>query len=147
MGEAKGLRYFRELVRTNGLSLRKGHTLIANLITSGEVPFALTVYQYKVEQLKHSGAPIEWQILPPAIARFLGVGVLKRAPHPHTAILFFDFMLHDAQELLVGRDFTPTNMKVKPLDAPYTLIDPVQVLEQGRRWQRYFEEIIIRAGK
>ena len=32
--------------------VRKGHTLIANLIVSGEMPFALTVYHYKAEQLK-----------------------------------------------------------------------------------------------
>jgi ABC-type Fe3+ transport system substrate-binding protein len=147
MGEAKGLRYFRDLVKTNGLSLRKGHTLISNLIVSGEVPYALTVYHYKVEQLKRAAAPIEWQVLPPGIARFLGTGVLKRAPHPHTAILFFDFMMHDAQELLLGHDFTPTNMKVKPLDAPFTLIDPAFVLDQGDKWQRHFDEIIVRAGK
>ena len=59
MGEEKAVKYFREMVRRNGLSLRKGHTLIANLMVSEEVPFALTVYDYKVKQLKRSGAPIE----------------------------------------------------------------------------------------
>src|SRR5580704_8286199 len=51
VGEAKGLKLFRDLARGNGLSLRKGHTLLANLVVSGEVPFSLTAYQYKVEQL------------------------------------------------------------------------------------------------
>ena len=41
---------------------------------------------------------------------------MSRAPHPHAAVLFMDFMLFEAQQLLVNRDFTPTNMKVKPLD-------------------------------
>ena len=36
--------------------VRKGHTLIANLVVSGEVPFALTVYHYKAEQLKNAAA-------------------------------------------------------------------------------------------
>jgi iron(III) transport system substrate-binding protein len=144
MGEAKGLQYFRDLVRKNGLSLRKGHTLIANLIVSGEVPYSLTVYHYRVEQLKRAGAPIEWQVLPPGIARFLGTGVLKRAPHPNAAILFFDFMMHDGQALLVNHDFTPTNMKIKPLDLPFTLIDPAQVLDQNQKWQRLFDEIVVR---
>ncbi len=147
MGEEKGLKYFRELVKRNGLGLRKGHTLIANLIVSGEVPYAITVYHYKAEQLKRSGAPIEWQVLPPGIARFLGAGVLKRAPHPHAAVLFFDFMLHDAQALLVDHDFTPTNMKVKPLDAPFTLIDPALVLDQGDKWQKLFQDIVVKQGK
>jgi iron(III) transport system substrate-binding protein len=144
MGEAKGLQYFRDLVRKNGLSLRKGHTLIANLIVSGEVPYSLTVYHYRVEQLKRAGAPIEWQVLPPGIARFLGTGVLKRAPHPNAAILFFDFMMHDGQALLVNHDFTPTNMKIKPLDLPFILIDPAQVLDENQKWQRLFDEIVVR---
>ena len=146
MGEQKALKYFRDLVRTNGLSLRKGHTLIANLIVSEEVPFSLTVYDYKVKQLKRSGAPIEWLVLPPGIARFLGTGVLKRAPHPHAAVLFFDFMMHDAQAMLVDHDFTPTNVKVKPLDAPYTLVDPALVLDQGEKWQKVFDEVIVKGS-
>ena len=145
MGEEKGLKFFRDLVRTNGLSVRKGHTLIANLVVSGEVPFALTVYHYKAEQLKRSGAPIDWHVLPPGIARFLGTGVLKRAPHPHAAVLFFDFMLSDAQALLVDHDFTPTNMKVKPLDAPFKLVDPAQVLDEGDKWQKLYQEIVVKA--
>ena len=147
MGEAKGLQYFRDLVRKNGLSPRKGHTLIANLIVSREVPYSLTVYHYRVEQLKRAGAPIEWQVLPPGIARFLGTGVLKRAPHPNAAILFFDFMMHDGQALLVNHDFTPTNMKIKPLDLPFTLIDPAQVLDENQKWQRLFDEIIVRQAR
>jgi len=144
MGEAKGLQYFRDLVRKNGLSPRKGHTLIANLIVSREVPYSLTVYHYRVEQLKRAGAPIEWQVLPPGIARFLGTGVLKRTPHPNAAILFFDFMMHDGQALLVNHDFTPTNMKIKPLDLAFTLIDPAQVLDENQKWQRLFDEIVVR---
>jgi iron(III) transport system substrate-binding protein len=147
MGEEKAVKYFRELVRRNGLSLRKGHTLIANLIVSEEVPFALTVYDYKVKQLKRSGAPIEWLVLPPGIARFLGSGVLKRAPHPHAAMLFFDFMMHDAQAMLVDHDFTPTNVKVKPLEAPYKLVDPALVLDQGDKWQKLFDEIIVKGSR
>ena len=147
MGEEKALKYFRELVRRNGLSLRKGHTLIANLIVSEEVPFSLTVYDYKVKQLKRSGAPIDWLVLPPGIARFLGSGVMKRAPHPHAAILFFDFMMHDAQAMLVDHDFTPTNMKVKPLDTPYTLVDPALVLDQGDKWQKIFDEVVVKQSR
>ena len=147
MGEQKGLQYFRDLVRTNGLSLRKGHTLIANLIVSREVPFALTTYHYKAEQLKRSGAPIEWLVLPPGIARFLGTGVLKRAPHPHAAILFFDYMMHDAQALMVDHDFTPTNVKVKPLDVSYKLVDPALILDEGEKWQKLFQEIVVNGGK
>jgi iron(III) transport system substrate-binding protein len=46
LGEADGLRLFRELVATNGVSVRRGHTLLTNLVASGEVALALTVYNF-----------------------------------------------------------------------------------------------------
>ena len=33
------------------------------LVVSGEIPLALTVYNYKAEQLKNKGAPIDWRPL------------------------------------------------------------------------------------
>src|SRR5260221_7681590 len=53
MGEQKGLRLFHDIVATNGISIRKGHTLLANFVGSGEVPLALTAYSYRVEQMKN----------------------------------------------------------------------------------------------
>lgn len=147
LGEAKGLALFRDLVRSNGISVRKGHTLLANLIVFGEVPFTLDTYQYKIDQLKHEGAPIDWHLLPPVISRFLGTGVLRHAPHPHAALLFLDFMLSDAQSLLLGRGFAPTNMKVKPLDIAFALIDPAQMLDEGDKWQKLYDQIVVKQGK
>src|SRR5437016_7068015 len=100
LGEDKGLALFREIVAANGLSVRKGHTLLANLVVSGEVPFALTTYAYKVEQLRKSGAPIDWLVIPPGVARFEGAGVARRAPHPNAAALFLEFMLGEGQDIL-----------------------------------------------
>jgi len=34
---------FRDIVRANGMSARRGHTLLANVVAAGEVPLALTV--------------------------------------------------------------------------------------------------------
>jgi len=50
--EEKGLKLFRELAAKNGLSVRRGHSLLAQMVASGEVPFALTVYNFTAEQLK-----------------------------------------------------------------------------------------------
>src|SRR5262249_26339812 len=51
LGEEKGLRMFRDLAGANGLSVRRGHSALAQLVASGEVPFALTVYNFTAEQL------------------------------------------------------------------------------------------------
>jgi iron(III) transport system substrate-binding protein len=144
MGEEKGLKLFREIVAKNGVSVRKGHTLLANLVVSGEVPLALTTYLYKVVQLKNDGAPIDYLVLPPEIARAQGVGMARKAPHPHAAVLFMDFLLSDAQEIMAKRDFIPTNIKVKPLpdNMPLKFVDPAALLDQNDKWEKLYRDII-----
>ena len=44
MGTEKGEKFWRDLVATNGLQLRTGHSLLNNLVGAAEVPLALTVY-------------------------------------------------------------------------------------------------------
>jgi iron(III) transport system substrate-binding protein len=149
LGEAKGLKLFRDIVATNGISVRKGHTLLTNLVASGEVPLALTVYNYKAEQLKNKGAPIDWFAFVPAIARPNGVGMLKRAPHPHAAVLYFDFMLSDAQDLLLKRDFVPSSKKIKtPLNQiPIKFIDPKVILDEEAKWNKLYQDIMVKQVK
>jgi iron(III) transport system substrate-binding protein len=144
LGEEKGLALFRKIVAANGLSVRKGHTLLVNLVVSGEVPLALSAYAYKAEQLRKSGAPIDWLIIPPGVGRFEGVAVARRAAHPHAAILFFEFMLTDAQDILRDRDFFPARANAKPLPQGVDLhfLDPAKALDDSAKWDKYFREII-----
>jgi len=135
LGEEKGVALFRDIVRVNGVSTRTGHTLLANMVAAGEVPLAITVYSYKPEQLAREGAPIRPLYLPPVIALATGVSVTRCAPHPNAAVLFYEFMLRDGQEILSGRDIVPTNQKVRPLPAglEITLMDPAEMLDHGAK--------------
>ena len=114
MGEEPGLKFFRDLVRGNGLSIRTGHPLLVNLTVSGEVPLALTVYQYSVEQAKKKGSQIEWFVIEPAVAIADGIAVARRAPSPNAALLFYDYMLGvEAQRALAKIGYVPTNTRVE----------------------------------
>jgi iron(III) transport system substrate-binding protein len=142
LGEERGLKLFRDIVATNGLSVRKGHTLLANLVVSGEVPLAISTYFYKVAQLKEHGAPIDSLTIAPVVARFEGAGVARRAPHPYAAVLFMEFMLTDAQDILAKRDFFPADAKVKPMPAGLTFLDPAKALDQSQKWSKYYRDIV-----
>jgi len=148
MGEAKGIALFRDIVRKNGVSVRKGHTLLANMVASGEVPLALTLYNYKVEQMKNAGAPMDWFALAPSVARPNGVGVARSAPHPHAAVLFQDFELSEGQAILGKRDFIPTSTKVPSSlnKMPLVFADPNITLDDGQKWSRLYEDIFSRKG-
>ncbi len=144
IGEAKGTKLFKEIVARNGMSVRKGHTLLAQLVVSGEVPLALTVYNYKAEQFKGKGAPIDWFSIGTAIARPNGVGVARRAPHPHAAVLFYDFEIsEEGQKILAQRDFVPTNRKIDtPLNKlPLKFVDARVTLDEYDKWAKLYEEI------
>ncbi len=154
LGEQRTLGLFRKIVATNGLSVRKGHTLLANLVVSGEVPLAIPTYLYKVAQLKSGGAPIDWFGLPPVVARFEGVGVARRTSHPYAAMLYFDFMLTDAQAILAKRHFSPASAKVPvspedalPAGTPLIFLDPVNALDQRQKWSKTYHDIIALQGR
>jgi iron(III) transport system substrate-binding protein len=154
LGEEQGLALFRKIVAANGMSARKGHTLLANLVISGEVPLALSTYLYKVAQLKSRGAPIDWFGLAPVVARFEGVGVARRAPHPYAAMAYLDFMLTDAQALLAKRHFSPASAKVSPgpdatlpAGTPLIFLDPAKALDQRQKWSKTYHDILALQGR
>ena len=146
-GEAQMVQLFKDIVQKNGISVRRGHTLLTQLVVSGEVPLALTVYNYKAEQFKNDGAPIDWFVIGKAVARPNGVAVMKRAPHPHAAVLWYDFELsEEAQRILAKRDFVPTNRKVDtPLNkVPLLVVDPKVMLDQQPKWTKLYEELFLK---
>ena len=145
-GGETGLKFFRDMVATNGVSVRLGHTLLNNMVISGEVPLALTVYNYMPEQAKKKGAPIDWFALEPAIARSNAVGVARRAPHPNAARLFYDYLLGEGQQYFVGMDYVPTNTKVpSPLKGVKIMqTDPIRSLDEVDKWTRLYEDTVVR---
>jgi len=149
MGEEKGVAFFRELVSRNGISVRSGHSLLNNMVAAGEVPLALTMYQFLAEAAKRKGAEVDWFVMEPAVARMSGVGIARRAPHPNAALLFYDWMLSaEAQKVLLSLDYVPTNAQVPSPFAGrrFTLVDPAVALDQGDKWRRSFEEVILKQG-
>jgi iron(III) transport system substrate-binding protein len=147
-GGQKGLQFFRNLVATNGISPRKGHTQLNNMVISGEVPLALTIYNYMPEQARKKGAPIDWFILEPAVARANGVGVTAHAPHPAAALLFHEYFLTDAQQYIQGIDYVPSSKKVDTIFKGVKIIqtDPIESLDEGEKWSKLFDEIVVSKG-
>jgi iron(III) transport system substrate-binding protein len=150
LGEENGLKLFREIGATNGFSVRKGHTLLTNLVASGEVPFALTVYNFTAEQVKQKGAPLEWYVMQPVVARANGLALARHAPHPHAAMLYYDFMIsEEGQQILAKRDFVPTSKRVETpfTHMPMKLVDPERMLDEGEKWERLYADIVVKRAK
>lgn len=96
-------------------SIRKGHTLIATLLSSGEFPLGL-VYAHRVEEMKTKGENIDWVPLDPIIVAPNIVAVAKTAAHPNAARLLVDFCLSkEGQTILQQEQYrTPANPEIPP---------------------------------
>lgn len=132
---------FRDISARNGLSVRRGHTLLVNLVASGEVPIGLNAYDEHVKQAKENGAPVELVYLPPVIAMPLGLAAFRQAPHPHAAILFLDFMLGEGQQMVADQHMIPANIKVRPLPADLHIIDVPKFVDENEEWLRLYREL------
>jgi iron(III) transport system substrate-binding protein len=149
MGEEQGLKIFNSIVATNGISARKGHSLLTMLVSSGEVPLALTTYSWIPEQLKLKGAPVDYFALQPLIAQTSAIAMLKKAPNPNAAVLLYDFLLSDGQKILADDHFIPTSKKIQNPFTGMTLkfVDPGEALDMQAKWQKNFEETITKRVK
>src|SRR6266513_497897 len=146
MGEEKGLAFFRKLAQAKP-EIRSGHTLMAELVASGEIPLAATIYNHNAERLVVKGAPVKWKALTPTFGRPNGVAVARRAQRPHAALLFADFMLSlEGQKLIQKRNRVPASDKVdwNLNDLPYEMIDPVVVLDEAEKWERIWSELFLK---
>src|SRR5262249_50277666 len=84
---------------------------LAGLVASGEVPLSPTIFDADVTVAKQKGAPIEWRPLDPVVTTVGYSGLSSKAPHPHAALLFLDYVhSKEGQQLMMkGGLWSPRN--------------------------------------
>jgi iron(III) transport system substrate-binding protein len=148
MGEANGLAYFRKLAASRP-QMRSGHTLVGQLVASGEIPLAANIYNHNAERVAVRGAPIKWKALAPTFGRPNAIGLTARAPHPHAGLLFADFLLsREGQTILKERNRVPASRAVNThLNAfPFEMIDPVITLDEDAKWSKLWSGMFLRGA-
>ena len=149
MGEQNGRAFFRKLAAAKP-QIRSGHTLVGQLVASGEIPLAANIYNHNAERLIVQGAPIRWKALVPTFGRPNAVGLARRAPHPHAALLFADFLLsREGQTILKARNRVPSSLAVSShLNAfPFEMIDPAITLDEDEKWSKMWSDLFLRGQR
>ena len=115
MGRDKGIAFMKKFAGQD-LQMRKGHTLLAQLVAAGEMALATVVYSNRIERMKASGAPVDWvRFKGPTITAINAIAIPAKAPHPNAARLFVDFVLSkEGQNLLRGLRRIPARADVLP---------------------------------
>ena len=149
MGIDPGLAYFGKLA-ANRPSVRNGHTLLAELVSSGELALAPDAHVQGVARLKARGAPIDWKPLQPAFGQPSSVAVTRRAPHPSAGLLLTDFILsREGQEIIKARNRVPSSRAVNsPLNRfDYRLIEPAIVLDEWDVWEKRWSDLFLKGRR
>jgi len=94
MGEDKGRQYMEALSKQN-IHARIGSSLMNQLMMAGEFPLLISQYPTGVEEIKKTGAPIDWVPLDPWFVYPIGIAVTAKNSHPAAARLYVDFILSE----------------------------------------------------
>ncbi len=145
LGESRGMALFRKLSELRP-DVRKGHNLLAQMVSNGEVPVALTTYLGNAQSLKQRGAPVDWLPIEPVVARPQALALSKNAPHPYSALLFADFLISpEAQTILnnLGRPPANVNIKSKLNNFNFVVADPALMIEEADKWNQLWSKYFL----
>jgi iron(III) transport system substrate-binding protein len=145
MSEEEAVDVFRQAA--DGARIVDGHTLMTELLAAGEYDVAASAYHHRVQRLAGEGAPITFEpAVEPIVIRPNGVGIYRDTDAPATALLFCEFMMSDAQELLVEFERTPANTTVQEGGIPegYELLsaDVDELNQQRDKWEELYAEVV-----
>lgn len=143
-GEKRALEFFRALALMRP-DVRRGHVLLSEMVSAGEVPVSLTNYASNADSMKRRDKPIDWKPVEPVIGRPQAIGLAAAAPHPNAALLFADFVLSpEGQQLFDSMGRFPASVKVKSrlVTFPYLMLDPVALIDEDEKWLKYWNELV-----
>ncbi len=129
----------------DGAKIVKGHTVQGELLSAGQFAVVASNYTYLVERVKQKGAPVDYRpLVEPVIARPNGVGLMKTAPHPAAAMLFYDWLLEEGQKVITEEGLTPSIPEgADPLEGVEVIpVDVEALLNESDMWSKKYEAVI-----
>ena len=121
---------------------------LANLMSAGEVMLSPTIYNSHVAASSEKGAPLAWNAPGPVPVTDTGVAIARKAPHPHAAMLFADFLMSKEGQILyqeLGYD-SPRADAAHPgaqVQKLYLTNRP-NYLRDYETWARLYQDVFVR---
>jgi len=141
-GKEKTREYLTRLAKQD-LIFSRGSAITTQLVAAGEQPIAVLVNGETTAEVKDKGAPIAFSLLAPKIIKPNGLFVSKKAPHPHAALLFTDWVLsEEGQKVLAVELGKGVAMKGLPVKYKEFQVEPDYVVaaEFGNQLKQYMAE-------
>jgi iron(III) transport system substrate-binding protein len=124
------------------------HALQAQLLSAGEFAVAPTTYLHHVRDSMEDGAPVAYQpVVQPVLSRPQGVGVLKTARHPATALLYVEWLLTDGQRVLKANNIDPARTDLAGRQPGEVSVDVDAFVDDAREWDERYERLLGRSRR
>ena len=147
---AHGPDYVRKLGTQNIRIYNLTGRALANLMTAGEVMLSPTIYNSHVAASAEKGAPLGWFAPGPVPVTDSGVAIARKAPHPHAAMLFMDFLMSKEGQVLyqeLGYDSPRTDAGKASagarLERLYLTNRPGYIREY-EDWAKLYQDVFVR---
>jgi iron(III) transport system substrate-binding protein len=103
-GMNRAVEFAKGLARQN-LQMRRGTSLLSQLVVAGEFPIMIDAFPEEALELKNARAPVDFLFPEPfvPVKTPTTVSLTAGAPHPHAAALFVDFLLSPQGQEIMAR--------------------------------------------
>lgn len=142
-GDEKGKQVARSLGGQN-LNIRKGRTLVSQLVAAGEFPVQIDAHHHEAVSLRQAGAPVDYIFPEPFIpVKSVSAFVMSsEPPHPHAAALLVDFMLSKKGQELAFRQKRWPAFKELATGGPDDVGNRNTLVPDADKWGSRYQELV-----
>ena len=149
--ESMGREFLEKMAQQDVKVQNMSGAALAGLVVSGEVPLSPTIFDANITQAKQKGAPVEWRPLEPVVTTVAYSGLTLKAPHPHAALLFLDYIhSKEGQQLIMKGGLWSPREDIGSLDQKFkkSYIDEKYSVEEAEKkyaeWDGLMQRLFIR---
>jgi iron(III) transport system substrate-binding protein len=146
-GDEKGKQIARSL-GAQQLNIRKGRTLVSQLVAAGEFPLQIDAHHHEAVSLRKAGAPIDYVFPEPfvPVKSVSSLAISSQPPHPHAAALLVDFMLsRKGQEIAFKQRRWPA-LKELATGGADDVGNRNTLVPDAEKWGSRYEELVQLTG-
>lgn len=129
-----------------------GHTLISQLLSSGQFSAAAMTYHYRSARQHEDGEPVAWEPQPaPVITTVSGTAISATTTRPAAALLFLEFQLTGEQKYWETAGRTTTNKNyhggISQTKFNLQLINDEDLYKHLSKWDKLYADMMQSSGR
>lgn len=142
-GDEKGKQIARSL-GAQQLNIRKGRTLVSQLVAAGEFPIQIDAHHHEAVSLRKAGAPVDYVFPEPfvPVKSVSSLAISSQPPHPHAAALLVDFMLSKKGQEIAFKQRRWPALKELAAGGPDDVGNRNTLVPDAEKWGSRYEELV-----